>query len=43
MERNTRQRAAIRLAIEQAGRPLLPAEVLAAAQRDVPGLSLATV
>ena len=31
MERNTRQRAAIRLAIEQAGRPLLPAEVLAAA------------
>ncbi len=43
MERNTRQRAAIRLAIEQAGRPLLPAEVLAAAQQDVPGLSLATV
>lgn len=43
MERNTRQRAAIRQAIESAGRPLLPAEVLEAAQRDVPGLSLATV
>lgn len=43
MERNTRQRAAIRQAIEQAGRPLLPVEVLAAAQQDVPGLSLATV
>lgn len=43
MERNTRQRAAIRTAIEQAGRPLLPAEVLEAAQQAVPGLSLATV
>ena len=43
MERNTRQRTAIRQAIEQAGRPLLPAEVLEAAQREVPGLSLATV
>ncbi|MEY2729075.1 MAG: Fur family transcriptional regulator [Betaproteobacteria bacterium] len=43
MERNTRQRAAIRSAIERAGRPLLPAEVLQAAQVDVPGLSLATV
>lgn len=43
MERNTRQRAAIRQAIESAGRPLLPAEVLEAAQQEVPGLSLATV
>lgn len=43
MERNTRQRTAIRQAIERAGRPLLPAEVLQAAQADVPGLSLATV
>ena len=43
MERNTRQRAAIRQAIELAGRPLLPAEVLQAAQETVPGLSLATV
>lgn len=43
MERNTRQRAAIRQAIDAAGRPLLPAEVLEAAQRSVPQLSLATV
>ena len=43
MERNTRQRSAIRQAIERAGRPLLPAEVLEAAQQEVPGLSLATV
>lgn len=43
MERNTRQRTAIRQAIERAGRPLLPAEVLEAAQKEVPGLSLATV
>lgn len=43
MERNTRQRLAIREAIANAGRPLLPQEVLVAAQRDVPGLSIATV
>lgn len=43
MERNTRQRAAIRQALEAAGRPLLPAEVLESAQQAVPGLSLATV
>lgn len=43
MERNTRQRTAIREAIAQAGRPLLPQEVLAAAQAEVPGLSIATV
>ncbi|MFN9709421.1 MAG: Fur family transcriptional regulator [Burkholderiales bacterium] len=43
MERNTRQRSAIRDAIAQAGRPLLPGEVLAAAQSTSPGLSIATV
>ncbi len=43
MERNTRQRSAIREAVAQAGRPLLPQEVLDAAQLQVPGLSLATV
>ena len=43
MERNTRQRSAIRDAIAQAGRPLLPQEVLAAAQASAPGLSIATV
>jgi Fur family ferric uptake transcriptional regulator len=43
MERNTRQRAAIREAIAQAGRPLLPQEVLDAAQAGAPGLSIATV
>lgn len=43
MERNTRQRTAIREAIAQAERPLLPHEVLDAAQGQVPGLSIATV
>lgn len=43
MERSTRQRSAIRAAIEQAQRPLLPQEVLAAAQAEVPGLGIATV
>lgn len=43
MERNTRQRSAIREAIAQADRPLLPQEVLDAAQRTVPGLGIATV
>jgi Fur family transcriptional regulator, ferric uptake regulator len=43
MERNTRQRTAIREAIAQSGRPLLPPEVLEAAQALAPGLSLATV
>jgi Fur family ferric uptake transcriptional regulator len=43
MERNTRQRAAIRDAIAQAARPLLPHEVLEAAQPLAPGLSIATV
>jgi len=43
MERNTRQRSAIRRAIAQAERPLLPQEVLIAAQVEVPALGLATV
>jgi Fur family ferric uptake transcriptional regulator len=43
MERQTRQRNAIRDAIAHAGRPLLPQEVLAAAQAAAPGLSIATV
>lgn len=43
MERNTRQRSAIRDAIAHAERPLLPQEVLAAAQEQAPGLGIATV
>ena len=43
MERSTRQRTAIHDAIAQAGRPLLPQEVLDAAQSQVPGLGIATV
>jgi Fur family ferric uptake transcriptional regulator len=43
MKRSTRQRAAIRDAIAEAGRPLLPQEVLDAAQGKVPGLGIATV
>jgi Fur family ferric uptake transcriptional regulator len=43
MERNTRQRTAIREAIAQADRPLLPQEVLDAAQAQVQGLGIATV
>jgi Fur family transcriptional regulator, ferric uptake regulator len=43
MERNTRQRSAIRDAIARADRPLLPQEVLALAQEQAPGLGIATV
>lgn len=43
MERSTRQRTAISAAIDAAGRPLSPQEVLEAAQIDVPTLSMATV
>jgi len=43
MERSTRQRSAIRAAIDAARRPLSPQEVLAASQADVAGLGLATV
>lgn len=42
-ERATRQRAAIRAAFDRAARPLLASELLALAQREVPGLVLATV
>jgi Fur family ferric uptake transcriptional regulator len=41
--RNTRQKAAIRDAFLQADRPLSPEEVLAEAQAEVEGLSIATV
>jgi Fur family transcriptional regulator, ferric uptake regulator len=43
MERATRQNTAIREAIEAAGRPLSPAEVLDEARRHVAALGLATV
>ena len=43
MERNTRQRSAILDAIARADRPLLPQEVLEAAQHLVAGLGIATV
>lgn len=43
MERNTRQRTAIRQAIADAARPLLPQEILQAAEAGAPGLSMATV
>jgi Fur family ferric uptake transcriptional regulator len=43
MQRDTAQRRAIRKALDEAGRPLGALEVLERAQRDVPGLGLATV
>ena len=43
MDRNTRQRQAIRRVLEEADRPLGPHEVLAAAQCYTPGLGMATV
>ena len=43
MERNTTQRTALRQALVDAGRPLLPQEVLAAAQQHSPSLGIATV
>jgi Fur family ferric uptake transcriptional regulator len=43
MERNTRQRGAIRRAFQRADRPLSPAEVLTDARREVTGLGIATV
>jgi Fur family ferric uptake transcriptional regulator len=43
MERDTRQRRAIRRVLETSGRPLSPQEVLAATHRAVPGLGIATV
>ena len=43
MERSTKQRAAIQEALGRLGRPLLPKELLAEAQKSVPNLSLATI
>jgi Fur family transcriptional regulator, ferric uptake regulator len=43
MQRETRQRRAIREALEQAGHPLSPKEVLEAAGRAVETLGIATV
>ena len=41
--RNTRQRTSIQDVIEQAGRPLLPQEILETAQQSIPELGIATV
>ncbi|MER3481571.1 MAG: transcriptional repressor [Meiothermus sp.] len=43
MQRNTRQREAIRQVLRESGRPLSTQEVLEAAQKRVPGLGIATV
>jgi len=43
MQRNTRQRGAIRRAFQRAARPLSPSEVHALARQDVAGLGVATV
>ena len=43
MERDTRQRQAIRAALERADRPLSPKEVLSASRRRVRSLGIATV
>lgn len=41
--RNTKQQEAVRRALAESGRPLSPAEILTAAQREVSGLGLTTV
>lgn len=43
MLRHTQQRAAIRSALERAGRPLSPQELLAEARREVPEIGQATI
>lgn len=43
MERDTRQRRAIRKVLEAAGRPLSPQELLDGARHQAPSLGLATV
>ena len=43
MERSTRQRSSIRQVLQTAGRPLLPAEILEAAQKEVAAMGVATV
>jgi Fur family transcriptional regulator, ferric uptake regulator len=43
MQRETRQRRALRKALEEAGHPLSPKELLDAASQDVESLGIATV
>lgn len=43
MDRSTRQRDAIRALFTPEGRPLTPKEIQEAADRDAPGVSIATV
>ena len=43
MERETRQRTAIRAAVELSGRPLSALEILESAQEQVAGMGIATV
>ena len=43
MQRNTKQRTALRNVLQRAGRPLSPQEVLEAANVDLPTLGIATV
>ena len=43
MERDTRQRRAIRNALREAGHPLSPQEILDRGRREVEGLGIATV
>jgi len=43
MERTTRQRTAIRRVLERLARPLSPQELHDEAQREVPGIGMATV
>lgn len=43
MERDTRQRRAIRRALEEAGHPLSPQEILERGREEVDGLGIATV
>ncbi len=43
MERSTRQRTAIRSAIDLAGRPLSPQEILEKANKEVSSLGMATI
>lgn len=43
MERHTRQRDIIMRTIEDAARPLAKQEILTLAQREIPGLGIATV
>lgn len=43
MQRNTRQKSAVKAVLDAADRPLTPQEILGGAQLDVPGLGIATV